>query len=592
MPVRFGLLQFVLLWLVAAMPCYAQSPELAAIEKQIKNSDFTNAGFALKAVDPGKLDTGGKALYFYLSAKISEAKNDDVTAYRKYLNAKSLYLKAGDKAMGMDVNLDLAYLVFSIEETKNDYRRYLDEYIQYARQENNPVKLARGYELDAVFDMESGEYQKSREGFRQARVLNNSKDKPLEININHNLSVLYNEYLQKPDSALYYLDKNLELMRLNQSSPRELCYNYINQAASWYYLGNYKKAISLLRKADSIPMEHSSLKTKESIYLYLSINYNEAKDYRNAYNYLDLAKQTGDSINSEEQSIAINDIQTKYHTKEKDLENQAYKRKIKTNRILLYTFSGLLLATVFIGFLIVKNARKREKISKQEKLIEQQKLEKALKEYELSSIDLMLEGQEKERERIANDLHDNLGSMLAALKLNFENLKLRKNELAAEENKLYERTDELIEEAYQKVRRMAHAKNAGVLANDGLLPAIKKLAEKLSISGKLQMHVVDFGFDSRLENTLEIAIFRMVQELATNIIKHSKATEATIHLTHHDDVINIIIEDNGVGFVHDATARDGMGISSIQKKVSQLGGSFTVDSMPGKGTTILIDLPV
>jgi len=219
-------------------------------------------------------------------------------------------------------------------------------------------------------------------------------------------------------------------------------------------------------------------------------------------------------------------------------------------------------------------------------------MEKALKEYELNSIDLMLEGQEKERERIANDLHDNLGSMLATLKLNFENLKLRKNELRDDENRLYERTDELIEEAYQKVRRLAHAKNAGVIANDGLLPAIEKLADRLSIPQKLKIDVVHFGFEGRLENTLEISIFRMVQELATNIIKHAGATEATIHLTHHDDIINLIIEDNGRGFKEDETVTDaGMGLQSIKKKVTQLGGTMEIDSTPFKGTTIIIDIP-
>jgi signal transduction histidine kinase len=322
-------------------------------------------------------------------------------------------------------------------------------------------------------------------------------------------------------------------------------------------------------------------------------NYDELKDYPNAYKYLLLNKKFADSVNVTEQNIAMSDIQTKYQTAEKELENTELKSNIKTNRILLYTFTSLLIASLIIAFLVYKNAKRREKISLQEKLIEQQKLEKALKDYELHSIDLMLEGQEKERQRIANDLHDNLGSMLATLKLNFENLRLRKNELKDEENKLYERTDELIEEAYQKVRRLAHAKNAGVFASQGLIPAIKKLAEKISIPGKLQIQVIPFGFNDRLENTLEIAIFRAVQELSTNIIKHSEATEATIHLTNHEDNINIIIEDNGVGFdSKKISTADGMGLQTIQKKITQLGGTFTIDTTPGKGTTIIIDIPV
>ncbi len=453
--------------------------------------------------------------------------------------------------------------------------------------------LAKWHQLNASFLMEEAKYDESRYHFKKALALNNSKDKYFEVRTIHNFSTLYNEYLNLPDSALYYLKKNYAFLIENKIGKNDLCNNLINQAASYYYLGNSKKAITLLQKADSLPLNHSVFKTKASIYRFLAFNYEQLGDYKHAFdNYL-LSTNYNDSLNSYDKSIAIADIETKYNTKEKELENTVLKNNIKTNRIFLYTFLGLLFASIIIGYLIVKNARRREKIADQGKLIEQQKLEKALKEYELQSIDLMLEGQEKERERIANDLHDNLGSMLATLKLNFENLKLRKNELAGEENKLYERTDELIEEAYQKVRRLAHAKNAGVIANEGLLPAIKKLAEKLTLPGKITVQVVDFGFDSRLDNTLEIAIFRMVQELSTNIIKHSQATEATIHLTHHDDNINIIIEDNGVGFNPKSTGNEnGMGLQAIKRKAAQLGGSLSLDSTPGKGTTVIIDIPV
>jgi signal transduction histidine kinase len=396
-----------------------------------------------------------------------------------------------------------------------------------------------------------------------------------------------------PDSALFYLRSDIVNIEKRGSRPYDLFFNYVNQAAANYRLKKYDNAIYLLKRADSLPLNESVLKSKEIIYANLHIYYNVKQDYVNAYKYLELNKKFADSINVFEQNIAINDIETKYQAKETRLKNQILTGKVKNKDILIYTFIGLLTASLIIGFLIVKNARRREKISQQEKLIEQQKLEKALKDYELHSIDLMLEGQEKERQRIANDLHDNLGSMLATLKLNFENLKLRKNELKDEENKLYDKTDELIEEAYQKVRRLAHAKNAGVFASEGLIPAIKKLAEKISIPGKLKIEVIPFGFNERLDNTLEITIFRAVQELSTNIIKHSEATEATIHLTHHEDNINIIIEDNGVGFnTNSINTSDGMGLQLIRKKIDQLGGTFTIDATPGKGTTVIIDIPV
>ncbi len=126
-------------------------------------------------------------------------------------------------------------------------------------------------------------------------------------------------------------------------------------------------------------------------------------------------------------------------------------------------------------------------------------------------------------------MHDNLGSLMATLKLNFQNLKRSNENLDEEEAQLYDKTDEMINEAYQKVRGLAHTKNAGVIANEGLLPAIINIAKKATIPGKLKIQVVPFGLDERLENSIEVNIFRMVQEIITNAIKHAEASEITIN---------------------------------------------------------------
>lgn len=572
---------------------YSQySKNLVSIEKQINTINQEEVLLKLKKINPNSLQKADKALYNYLLAKSYEFTNEEDKACKYYLDAKKLYKEIDSIDREMSINLDIAYLTGAQENNKTT-NAYLNEYIKYAEKKNDPVKKAKGYIEMASFKADNKDYITSFAYYKKAmKVIKNTNNERLKYVISHNIAALYTDNFKKPDSALFYLKNNLDYLNKTGNSI-ELCSNYISQAGAYYHLKEHKNAIKYLKQADSIPLGNFSLKTKQYIYEFLYKNYDELKDYPNAYKYLLLNKKFADSVNVTEQNIAISDIQTKYQTAEKELENTQLKSNIKTNRILLYTFTSLLIASLIIAFLVYKNAKRREKISLQEKLIEQQKLEKALKDYELHSIDLMLEGQEKERQRIANDLHDNLGSMLATLKLNFENLRLRKNELKDEENKLYERTDELIEEAYQKVRRLAHAKNAGVFASQGLIPAIKKLAEKISIPGKLQIQVIPFGFNDRLENTLEIAIFRAVQELSTNIIKHSEATEATIHLTNHEDNINIIIEDNGIGFdSKKISTADGMGLQTIQKKITQLGGTFTIDTTPEKGTTIIIDIPI
>lgn len=575
--------------------CQSDSKKLIDIRHELDAENYENACSDLKTISEESLSKPDKALYYYLQGECLESDLQINEAYQFFLKSKKIYLSIDSLDMAMDVNLEIYNLITAEDNYSSIYKKYLDEYIAYAHKTGNLLRLARSNKALGEMALDNNKPKESLAYLKKALDLFlKANDRKKASYVYFNIASIYNEKLNKPDSALYYLDKQLPEIK-TYGTVEDLCFNYMNQAASYYYLGDHKKAIEYLKIADNLPLSSSEKRINEHIYEFLYKNYDAIKDYGNAYKYLKLNKQFADSINAVEQNLAINDLDKKYRTKEKELENTLLKSKVKTSKIVLYSTIILLIAILVIAALMIKNSRRREKISRQEKLIEQQKYEKTLKEYELNSIDMMLEGQEKERQRLANDLHDNLGSMLATLKFNFENLRLRKMELREEENKLYERTDELIEEAYQKVRRIAHAKNAGVFASEGLIPAIQKLTEKISIPGKLQIQVIPFGFNDRLENTLEIAIFRTVQEMATNIIKHSQATEATIHLTDHEDNINIIIEDNGVGFDSSKITSgdaDGMGLQNIRKKIAQLGGTFEIDSTPGKGTTIIIDIPV
>lgn len=569
------------------------SEDLISIKNEMENQEYKKSANKLNKISEKKLSKHDRALYNFLYAKLFGYDDEFDKAFAHFVTSKKLYTEIDSTDMAMDINLELYNLISAQENNPTSYSTYLNEYVSYAEKRGQPQRLALAYIALGNHNLDINKPQKSIINYKKAiKLLNEINNKKMASSLYTNLAGVYNELLHKPDSALFYLNKQLVDIK-NYGDVQDLCYNYINQAGAYYYLKNYQKAIQYLKMADNLPLKEYRSTVNQDLNEFLYKNYDSLHDYTNAYKYLKISKTYADSLNNAEQNIAINDIQTKYQTKEKELENNLLKSEVKTSRIMIYAGIIALLAVIAIALLILKNSRRKEKIAKQDKLIEQQKFEKTLKEYELHSIDVMLEGQEKERQRIANDLHDNLGSMLATLKLNFENLKLRKIELREEENKLYERTDELIEEAYQKVRRIAHAKNAGVFASEGLIPAIKKLADKISIPGKLQFQVVAFGFNERMENTLEITIFRAVQELSTNIIKHSQATEATIHLTNHDENINIMIEDNGVGFDNSkADSADGMGLPNIKKKIAQLGGTLEIDSTPGKGTTIIIDIPV
>ena len=351
---------------------------------------------------------------------------------------------------------------------------------------------------------------------------------------------------------------------------------------------NYKKSLSLLKSINISDIQKKDLKDIILIYDNIYLNYKSLKQPDSALIYLEKKQIIEDSLKVQRKGVEIRNILTRYKVVEKEKELLIAQRKRKQNQNLLIASLIILLFGSIFAFLIQKNTRKKQKLAEQEKALETQKLATVLKEQELLSIDAMIEGQEKERQRIANDLHDDLGGLMATVKLHFNALKDKQTP------ELYTKTNTLIDEAYNKVRSVAHAKNSGVIAKQGLLKAITEMTDKISALNKITIDVIDHGLENRLENSLELTIFRIVQELITNIIKHANATEATIHITNHDDSLNIMVEDNGIGFNPSqiTKTKKGMGISSIDKRVEHLNGNMTIESEPNKGTTIIIDIPL
>ena len=115
----------------------------------------------------------------------------------------------------------------------------------------------------------------------------------------------------------------------------------------------------------------------------------------------------------------------------------------------------------------------------------------------------------------------------------------------------------------------------------------------MTVPNKIIFNVIPSGLNKRIDNTVELLLFRIIQELATNCIKHAQASEVNIYINQYDNEINVMVEDNGKGFTKETNkTTDGIGLKNMERKIEQLSGSFTIDSKLGKGTTIIIDLPL
>ncbi|KYG72786.1 tetratricopeptide repeat-containing sensor histidine kinase [Roseivirga echinicomitans] len=353
----------------------------------------------------------------------------------------------------------------------------------------------------------------------------------------------------------------------------------------------FDEALSYINKASENIDLADTTRSKYYIHYYVSRIYDQVGDYKKAYSNLLRFTDLKNKLDYELNSLEIALLNVRYQANERELALLKEKGKVRATRNWLL---GSILVIVFISityYLVQKNTKRKQLLAVKEKDLESQKVVSLLKEQELVSIDSMIAGQEKERQRLANELHDDLGGLLASIKLHFHTLTGEDNSKRSQQ---FDKTDLLINEAYEKVRAIAHAKSSGVIAKEGFLKSVKEMARKVSVANNLAVSVNEHGLDDRLENSMELSLFRIIQELVTNVIRHSNATEAIIHLTKHHDYLNIMVEDNGGGFDSNGITlkSEGMGIKSIDKRVTSLNGTMNIESELGQGTTIIIEIPL
>lgn len=429
-----------------------------------------------------------------------------------------------------------------------------------------------------------GDIEKSWEFNEKAEILGE------QLSDHYALGIIYNNFGQiafeqgELESSLEYYEKSLA-SKLVIGSASNLVPTYNNLGQVYTQLGRPDEAIENLKKA--MPLAQSE--ELWQIYSNLAKAYMAASEPDSSLFYFERTIANRDSIFTIERQTVLDELRTHYETERKDFEIEQLEARQHQNRILLTGLSGLFAASLLIAFLVVKNNNKKRIIAQQNEKFEKQHVEQLLKEQELIGINAMLQGQEKEREKIAEELHDSIGNSLATLKLFIESLEIEKNR--SQFKNLHKKASQLLEHTYDDVRKIARNKNGGVLINKGLVPAVRAMADKISETQKINISVINAGLKNRLASQVEISTFKSIQEILSNAVKHSGATDVTVQFIQHTDKLTIMIEDNGNGF-DPGKVRWGLGFSNIQKRSEETGGEFVIDSTPGNGSTIIINIPV
>ena len=248
------------------------------------------------------------------------------------------------------------------------------------------------------------------------------------------------------------------------------------------------------------------------------------------------------------------------------------------------------------GAVIIENARTHERAVSlntdlRKEMAEKERLSTVIEAQKDAHLKALVQTQDNERKRIASDLHDSLGSLLSTVKLRFNGLQPDFESRIPEKVTRFNDTITMLDEAIRELRQISHNMLPVSLSRFGLKAALETFVGQINASRKLDTRLQILGLDRRLTEEMEVAVYRICQELVQNVIKHSAATTLWIQLIHHPDTLNIIVEDNGVGMRMKDIVK-GFGFSTIQSKVDLFKGSFEIDSKPGRGAMVLVDLPL
>lgn len=313
-------------------------------------------------------------------------------------------------------------------------------------------------------------------------------------------------------------------------------------------------------------------------------------NYKRAYEYQQLHNELSDSINSEESREKISMLEVRFRVENKEQEIRQLKIQDKINQLTIgqkntlnYILIGSAASLLIIFSLAYRNYRHKQKL-------QQRKISELETEKQLTATEAVLKGEEQERTRLAKDLHDGLGGMLSGIKHSFHTMK--GNLIMTPDNaQAFERSMDMLDSSIKEMRRVAHNMMPEALVKFGLDTALKDFSRDINQTGALTVRYQSIGLENAaIEQTAAITIFRIIQELINNTMKHAGAKTAVVQVTKNNENISITVEDDGKGFDPVILKnRTGIGWSNIQSRVEYLKGKLDVRSEPGKGTSVLIE---
>lgn len=396
---------------------------------------------------------------------------------------------------------------------------------------------------------------------------------------------------QESDVQCNYLETALQMKKLSEESD----YGQ-GLANSYYYLAMHylkKKENSNARKngllALHIISKYELKKTFEEVNELLSHIELASGNIKGYQYYLKELKKIQSKNNLNKILHYSQELEAKYAlNKKQEKINELNIEKKFQNRITSLLLIAIITSLLF-GFFFFNYLKDKNKLLIVKEQLQTQKISELEQQQQLVVADILIKGQEAERERVARDLHDGLGGILSGVKFSLQNMDT--HYFTNEENSvLFTKALQQLDSGISEMRRVAHNMMPESLIKFGLKSAIEDFCEGIFHTQQLVIQFDCFGFEERIEQSTEVIIYRIIQELITNVLKHSQAKQVIVQLIKNENMVLITVEDNGKGFdINQLQHNKNFGIANVQSRVNYLNGTFQIKSEKEKGTNITIE---
>lgn len=359
-----------------------------------------------------------------------------------------------------------------------------------------------------------------------------------------------------------------------------------NQLGVYYlYKGDHAKAREMAEKGLQGAKELNDAETM-SVSLSLLSNIAIASgDFRGYRKYRELADSVNNAYLSDKMLSRIDDMKVKYETEKKEAALKLKQAELDRKSVWNYILIGSAVAMLLVILLSFRTYRIRQEL-------QQQRIRELEQAQKLLSAEAVLKGEEQERSRLAKDLHDGLGGMLSGIKYSLQNMK--GNQVMTPENQqAFERSLDMLDSSIREMRRVAHNLMPEALVKFGLVTALRDYCDDIRKGGALAVSFQPIGMeDTVIDTNLSLTIYRIVQELVNNSMKHAGASSVIVQLSRSAAGLDVTVEDDGRGF--DPAALEharGIGWMNIRSRVEYLKGKLDVQSGTGKGASVHIEIP-